>query len=62
MGMGGSILQWHPEKKVGFGYVPFELAMMDDSNVRGKALQVALMKCIEGNVPVKSKSATCAIF
>ena len=24
MGAGGSILQWHPELKIGFGYNPFD--------------------------------------
>ncbi|MFT4614714.1 MAG: hypothetical protein ACI9NT_001865, partial [Bacteroidia bacterium] len=46
MGLGGSIFQWHPEHKVGFGYVPTSLNVLDLVNERGKAYQVEVMRCI----------------
>jgi hypothetical protein len=54
---------WHPEKKIGFGYVPFELIGLDMVNVRGKKLQIAVKKCVDGNNPRKTeKSSTCTVF
>ena len=38
MGFGGSIMQWHPELKIGFGYVPQDLFMLDHVNLRGACL------------------------
>jgi len=39
MGYGGSVLQWNPEHKVGFGYVPFDFIDIDVCNKRGAELQ-----------------------
>lgn len=47
MGLGGSIFQWHPEHKIGFGYVPTSLNVLDLVNERGKAYQAEVLRCIE---------------
>ncbi|MFK8048321.1 MAG: serine hydrolase domain-containing protein [Halioglobus sp.] len=47
MGLGGSIFQWHPEYKIGFGYVPTSLNVLDLVNERGKAYQAEVLRCIE---------------
>lgn len=47
MGLGGSIFQWHPERKVGFAYVPTSLNVSDIVNERGKAYQAEVVNCLE---------------
>ncbi len=47
MGLGGSIFQWHPQYRIGFGYVPTSLHVMDFLNERGKAYQAEVLRCIE---------------
>jgi CubicO group peptidase (beta-lactamase class C family) len=47
MGLGGSIFQWHPEYKIGFGYVPTSLNVLDLVNERGKAYQTEVLRCIK---------------
>ena len=37
-GVGGSVMQWNPELKIGFGYVPFEYNILDSCNARGRIL------------------------
>ena len=49
MGLGGSILQWHPEKKIGFSFVPTSLHVLDVVNERGKAYQAEILKCLESD-------------
>ena len=46
MGLGGSIFQWHPERKIGFAYVPTSLHVLDLVNERGKAYQQATLKSV----------------
>jgi len=46
MGLGGSIFQWHPEHKIGFGYVPTSLNVLDIVNERGKVYQADVVKCL----------------
>ena len=46
MGAGGSIFQWHPELKIGFGYVPTSMNFFDFLNERGKAYQAEILKCL----------------
>lgn len=46
MGLGGSIFQWHPEKKIGFSFVPTSLHVLDLVNERGKAYQNEVLKCL----------------
>lgn len=47
MGLGGSLFQWHPQYKIGFGYVPTSLNVLDLVNERGKAYQAEVVNCIE---------------
>ena len=47
MGLGGSLFQWHPEHKIGFGYVPTSLNVLDLVNERGKAYQAEVLSCVE---------------
>jgi CubicO group peptidase (beta-lactamase class C family) len=47
MGLGGSLFQWHPQLKIGFGYVPTSLNVLDLVNERGKAYQAEVLKCVE---------------
>lgn len=47
MGLGGSIFQWHPEKEIGFAFVPTSLHIIDLFNERGKVYQQEVLKCIE---------------
>ena len=46
MGLGGSLFQWHPEKKIGFAFVPTTLHTMDFINERGKVFQTEVLKII----------------
>ena len=46
MGLGGSIFQWHPEKKIGFAYAPTSLNFLDLANERGKAYQAEVLRCV----------------
>lgn len=43
MGLGGSVFQWHPEKQIGFAFVPTRLHVLDFVNERGKLLQQAVL-------------------
>jgi len=45
MGFGGSVFQWHPELKIGFGYVPTLLTWIDLANNKGRLLQEEVRKC-----------------
>lgn len=45
MGLGGSIFQWHPERKVGFAFVPTALHVLDFVNERGKVYQAEIVRC-----------------
>ena len=47
MGLGGSLFQWHPQYKIGFGYVPTSLNVLDLVNERGKAYQAEVLHCVE---------------
>ncbi len=47
MGLGGSIFQWHPEHKIGFGFVPTSLHVLDLFNERGKVYQAEVLRCVE---------------
>jgi hypothetical protein len=44
MGLGGSIFQWHPEKKIGFAFVPTSLHALDIVNERGNIYQQAMLQ------------------
>merc|ERR1712130_1069288 len=45
MGFRGSVFQWHPELKIGFGYVPTLLTWIDLANNKGRLLQEEVRKC-----------------
>ena len=47
MGMGGSIFQWHPEKQIGFAFVPTSMHVIDLFNERGKVYQQEVLRCIQ---------------
>ncbi len=47
MGLGGSLFQWHPKYKIGFGYVPTSLNVLDLLNERGKSYQAEVLHCVE---------------
>merc|ERR1711872_485516 len=44
-GLGGSVLLWHPELKIGFGFAATFLHMFDMYNVRGKNLLAEAIRC-----------------
>ncbi len=46
MGLGGSIFQWHPEKQIGFSFVPTALHVLDFVNERGKAFQAEALRLV----------------
>ncbi|MEE4302222.1 MAG: serine hydrolase domain-containing protein [Pseudomonadales bacterium] len=46
MGLGGSIFQWHPERRIGFAFVPTSLHVPDFVNERGKAYQALAVDCL----------------
>jgi hypothetical protein len=58
-GLGGAVFQWHPEERIGFGYVPARsvaarscaasLYTIDLANVRGKNYQTEVLKCVAKN-------------
>ena len=45
----GSILQWHPEMKIGFAFIPTYLHLHDPANTRGGVLQQIVKDCILAN-------------
>ena len=47
MGLGGSIFQWHPEKQIGFAFVPNTMHVIDLFNERGKVYQEEVLRCIQ---------------
>ena len=47
MGLGGSVFQWHPRKRIGFAYVPTALNPIDLFNERGKSYQKAVVQCLD---------------
>lgn len=47
MGFGGSIFQWHPEKDIGFAFVPTSLHYLDFLNERGKCYQAEVLRCVK---------------
>ena len=46
IGGGGSILQWHPELKIGFGYVPTLIEIIDNYNCKAGQLQKLTIECV----------------
>ena len=46
-GLGGSIFQWHPEHKIGFGYATTDLYRFDMVNARASIIQEAVVTSIK---------------
>ncbi len=46
-GFGGSLFQWHPDLKIGFGYVPSRSNWYDFANLKSGELQAVVTKCAE---------------
>jgi len=46
MGLGGSIFQWHPQREIGFAFVPTSLHLFDILNERGKVYQAEILQCV----------------
>ena len=44
-GFGGSVMQWHPELKIGIGYTPTLLQWYDIQNKKGAELQKLAVEC-----------------
>ena len=51
MGIGGSIIQWNPEAKVSFAFVPTFLYWIDVQNTRGKKLLKEVLRCAAQSNP-----------
>ena len=47
VGYGGSVMQWHPELKIGFGYVPSLLQWYDAFNTKGARMQKLVVDCAQ---------------
>ena len=62
-GLGGSVMQWHPELKIGFGYVPCDFNVLDFNNTRGAKLQNIVKQIVKGETPdVFEDEKNCNIF
>lgn len=46
-GIGGSIIGYHPEHKLGFSYVPADLILLDITNKRSGRLEKIALECAE---------------
>ena len=46
-GYGGSVFQWNPDLKIGFGYTPTLLHWQDATNSIGRNLQQEVVKCVQ---------------
>ena len=47
-GYGGSVFQWNPNLKIGFGYTPTLLHWQDPfTNHKGRLLQQEVVKCVQ---------------
>ena len=66
MGAGGSIFNWHPELEIGFGYVPFDLIIVDMANKRPARLQEIVVECVKGTYVEQARDeggcSTCTTF
>ena len=46
-GYGGSVFQWHPDLRIGFGYTPTLLHWQDATNSIGRNFQQEVVKCVQ---------------
>ena len=44
-GFGGSVMQWDPNLKIGFGYTPTLVQWYDFQNTKGAMLQKIVSEC-----------------
>ena len=44
-GFGGSVMQWDPSLKIGFGYTPTLVQWYDFQNTKGAMLQKIVSEC-----------------
>jgi hypothetical protein len=44
-GYGGSVVQWHPELKIGFAFIPTLMTGVETVNERGAVLQQIVKDC-----------------
>ena len=52
IGFGGSVVEWHPELKIGFAFIPTFLNALEVVNERGAVLQQIVKDCcIKSNRP-----------
>ena len=49
LGFGGSVMQWHPVRNIGFGYTCTMISWWDLVNTNGRKLQKEVVKCAEAN-------------
>jgi CubicO group peptidase (beta-lactamase class C family) len=62
-GYGGSVMQWNPELKIGFAYVPAEFNVVDLLNEKGALIQDIVLKCAKGEEIKKEEAGkTCVVF
>ena len=54
-GYGGSIVQWHPELKIGFAFIPTLLSTIEMTNERGAVLQQIVKDCCTKVVTEKTE-------
>ena len=62
IGHGGSIMNWHPEEKVSFGYVPFDFLDTDYVNKRAKELQKIVIDIVKGTYQAPVKDTGCMVL
>ena len=53
-GLGGSVLQWHPELKIGFGFARNLMHWYDFQNLTAATLQAEVVKCVNELNAIKS--------
>jgi hypothetical protein len=58
MGVGGSILQWHPELNIGFSYVPTDLLFHDLINYKGSLIQKMVVDIVRAKQKDQQKIKT----
>ena len=46
-GYGGSVFQWHPDLRIGFGYTPTLLHWQESNYGNGRNLQIEVVKCVQ---------------
>ena len=46
-GWGGSQMQWHPEEKIAFAFVPSFLSWIDVGNQKGRKMQREVLRCVK---------------